>query len=195
MAAIFGTAYLEGDNPRAQSGFGGDEARWEAARRPIANAIDRDGTFLDIGCASGYLMECIVRWTPHSVEPYGLELSPAVAELARRRRPRWADRIFVGNALTWQPPRPFDFVRTELVYVPEQRRREFLQRLLDVVVAPDGRLIVCGYGSPRSNLPTHPARRIVRSFGFEPDLEVEVEAPEGGGPIIELTAIRARRDP
>jgi hypothetical protein len=51
MAAIFETAYLEGANPRAQSGFGGDEARWEAARRPIANMIDRDRSFLDIGCA------------------------------------------------------------------------------------------------------------------------------------------------
>jgi SAM-dependent methyltransferase len=191
MAAIFGAAYLEGDNPRAQSGFGGDEARWEVARRPIADAIDRDGTFLDIGCASGYLMECIVRWTPHSIEPYGLDLSPAVAELARRRLPQWADRIFVGNALTWQPPRRFDFVNTALDYVPEQRRLTFVQRLLDDVVAPRGRLIVCGYGSPRSNLPARPVRQIVRAFGFEPELELEAEAPEGGGSIIEIAVLRS----
>ncbi len=130
MAAIFEVAYLLGDNPRAQSGFGGDDARWEVARRPIATAIDRDGTFLDIGCASGYLMECLVRWTPHHIEPYGLDLTPAVADLARRRLPQWADRIFVGNAFTWQPPTRFDFVRTELEYVPEERQRAFLDRLL-----------------------------------------------------------------
>jgi 2-polyprenyl-3-methyl-5-hydroxy-6-metoxy-1,4-benzoquinol methylase len=72
---------------RAQSGFGGDEARWEAARRPIADAIDRDGTFLDVGCASGQLLESLVEWTPFQIEPYGLDLAPALVELARRRLP------------------------------------------------------------------------------------------------------------
>jgi hypothetical protein len=134
-----------------------------------------------------------VRRPPHRIEPYGLELAPAVAELARRRLPQWADRIFVGNALTWQPPRRFDFVRTELVYVPEERRRTFVERLLAEVVAPGGRLIVCGYGSPRSNLPTYPVRKLVRSYGFEPELELEAEAPEGGGPIIEIAVLRSGR--
>jgi SAM-dependent methyltransferase len=191
MAAIFEEDYLAGDNPRAQSGFGGDEARWEVARRPIADAIDRDGTFLDIGCASGHLLESIVRWSEYSVEPYGLELTPALAELARSRLPHWADRIFVGNGLTWRPPRRFDFVRTELVYVPAERQRAFVGRLLGEVVAPGGRLIVCGYGSPRSGVPTDPVRATVRSFGFETELEREVEAPEGGGPILELAVLRA----
>ena len=67
MAAIFNAAYPAGDNPRAQSGFGGDEARWEAGRRPVVELIDRDGTFLDIGCANGYLMESVVRWTSHHI--------------------------------------------------------------------------------------------------------------------------------
>lgn len=40
MAAIFDAAYLAGDNPRSQSGFGGDEARWEAGRRPIVPGRD-----------------------------------------------------------------------------------------------------------------------------------------------------------
>src|SRR5215218_1422583 len=34
MAAVYESAYLEGRDPRAQSGLGGDEARWEAGRRP-----------------------------------------------------------------------------------------------------------------------------------------------------------------
>jgi hypothetical protein len=50
---------------------------------------------------------------------------------------------------------------------------------------------VCGYGSPRSGVPTDPVRAIVRPYGFEPELDREVEAPEGGGPIIELTVLRA----
>ena len=191
MQAIFDAAYPAGDNPRAQSGFGGDEARWEAARRPIAQAIDSDGTFLDIGCANGYLIECLVRWTPHRIEPYGLELAPRVAELARRRLPQWAERIYVGNALDWQPPLRFDFVRTELLYVPEERQKALVERLLEDVVAPCGRLIICGYGSPRSGVVAQHVRRILRSYGFEPELELEVEAPEGGGAIIEVAVVRS----
>jgi SAM-dependent methyltransferase len=191
MRAIFDAAYPAGDNPRAQSGFGGDEARWEAGRRPIAKAIDQDGTFLDVGCANGYLLDCLVGWTPHHIEPYGLDIAPSVAALARKRLPQWADRIYVGNALTWQPPMRFDFVRTELAYVPEERHKEFMARLLEDVVAPGGRLIVCGYGSPRSGVAAHPVRRIVRSRGFQPDLELAAEAPEGGGPIIEIAALRS----
>jgi SAM-dependent methyltransferase len=191
MVTIFEAGYLAGENPRSQSGFGGDEVRWEAARRPIAEAIDRNGTFLDVGCASGHLLESIVRWSPHRIEPFGLDLVPPLAELARSRLPQWADRIFVGNALTWQPPRQFDFVRTELVYVPADREREYVKRLLHEIVAPRGRLILCGYGSPRSNVPTYPVRARVRDFGLTPELEFDVEAPEGGGPILELAVLRA----
>ena len=190
MTEIFEGAYLAGENPRAQSGFGGDEGRWEAARRPIADAVDRDGTFLDIGCASGHLLECLVRWTPHHIEPYGLDLSPQLADLARRRLPRLADRIYVGNALSWEPPRLFDFVRTELVYVPAARERQLIERLLGEVVAPRGRLILCGYGSPRSGVVPDPVGAKARSYGFEPELELKGEAPEGG-PIVELAVLRA----
>jgi SAM-dependent methyltransferase len=190
MSAIFEAAYLAGENPRAQSGFGGDEARWEAARRPIADAIDRGGTFLDIGCASGHLLESLVEWTPHQIEPYGLDLASALVDLARERLPAWADRIFIGNALTWEPPQRFDFVRTELVYVPAERRRPFVERLLAEVVRPGGRLIICGYGSPRSGIVPDPVCAIVRTWGFVPELELCAPAPEGG-PIVELVALRA----
>jgi SAM-dependent methyltransferase len=186
---VYEEHYLASDDPRHQSGFGGDDERWEAARRPIVEAIDRDGSFLDVGCANGYLLESIVRWSEYRVEPYGLDFSPRLVELARSRLPQWAQRIFLGDALEWEPPRRFDFVRTELVYAPEERRRELVERLLERAVAPRGRLIVCGYGSPRRGLPTHPVRQIVREWGYEPELELEREAPEGGGPIVELAAL------
>ena len=130
-----------------------------------------------------------MRWSPHPIEPYGLDFSARLVELARARLPQWADRLFVGDALEWEPPRRFDFVRTELVYAPEERRRELVERLLERVVAPGGRLIVCGYGSPRSGIPTDPVRRILREWGYEPELELAGEAPEGGGPIVELAVL------
>lgn len=168
-------AYLAADTPWAQSGKSGDEAVWEAARRPIVYAIDGDGAFLDVGCASGFLMESVQRWAAaagFAIEPYGLDISPELADLARRRLPQWADRIFVGNARKWMPPRRFDFVRTGLEYAPPGRERALVDHLLEQVVAPGGRLIVGTYNEERERRRNE---EVVASWGFA--IAGRVEAP------------------
>lgn len=188
-ASVFAETYLAASDDRAQSGFSGDRAAWTALRRPIAKAIDRPGGVLDIGCANGLLMEDLVRWSPHELEPYGLELAPELAAHARRRLPRWADRIFVGNALTWRPPRRFDFVRTELTYVPRARRGDLLDRLLTDIAAPDGRLIVCQYSS-RAEHPRPPALAdVLASLGFGSLVRAQRAAPCGTTPLLELCVL------
>jgi len=150
--AIHEERYLSGTNPRQQSGFGRDEQDWERYRRVITAPIDKDGTFLDVGCANGLLMESVVRWGSqdrHSIEPYGLDISRKLAELARLRLPQWQERIFIGNALIWTAPLMFDFVRTEMVYVPRHLRQRYAERLLEEIIAPGGCLIACSYGSSR----------------------------------------------
>jgi SAM-dependent methyltransferase len=187
--------YLDADNPRGQSGFSGDEARWEMARRVIADCIVRDGDFLDIGCASGLLMESVASWTAErglSVEPYGLDASAKLAALARSRLPDWADRIFVGDALTWQPPRRFDVVRTELVYVPEEREAEYVRRLLDLFLDSGGRLLVCSYGSSRRLTPrVEPIDVRLAGWGFAVGGVAEAADPANGVPVARVAWIDA----
>jgi hypothetical protein len=167
VAAFIVPAYLAAETPPwAQSGKSGDESVWETARRPIVAAIDRDGTFLDIGCSSGFLMESVQRWAAEggcAVEPYGVDIAPELVDLARRRLPRWADRIFVGNARHWIPPRRFDFVRTGLEYAPPGRERALVEHLLGRVVAADGRLIVGSYNEERERRRNE---EVVASWGF-----------------------------
>ncbi|HEY7090930.1 MAG TPA: class I SAM-dependent methyltransferase [Tepidisphaeraceae bacterium] len=166
MAAVFTPAYLAGDNPRSQSGHGGDDARWAIARGGIVDAIDRNGTFLDVGCASGYLMESVRRWSAEkgfAVEPYGLDIAPELAELARRRLPQWADRIYAGNALDWRPPMRFDFVRSGLEYVPKRRQRDLVEHLLRKVANPGGRLIIGTYNERRN---ARTIESLVSGWGF-----------------------------
>jgi SAM-dependent methyltransferase len=130
-------------------------------------AVDRDGAFLDVGCANGFLMESVRAWgieDGYEIRPYGLEISPELAALARRRLPRWADRIFVGNAREWNAGRRFDFVRTGLDYVPPTRRRELVEHLLEHVVAPGGRLIVGVFNEEKRDRRTEER---VASWGFE----------------------------
>lgn len=186
-------AYLAGTNPRQQSGFGRDARDWERFRRPVVAPIEKDGTFLDVGCANGLLMECVARWAAedgHAVEPYGLDLSEKLAELARRRLPAWRDRIYIGNALYWEPPARFDYVRTELVYVPRARRREYLERLLRRVVAPGGRLIVCSYGSSRPDgARAEPLVDELRAWGLAVDGVHDAVSPEHGFVVTRVVSV------
>ena len=80
-------AYLAADDPRGGSGFRGDADRWERLRRPIVSALNRQGTFLDVGCANGHLLECVVDWAAadgHRIEPFGLDVSATLVARAQR---------------------------------------------------------------------------------------------------------------
>lgn len=145
VLALVEPIYFTAETPHAQSGKGGDATAWEYARSLICDAIERDGTFLDIGCANGLLMEDVQRWAAadgHEIEPHGVDISAKLADLARARYPQWADRIHTANANGWIPPCRYDYVRTGLDYVPSTSRQAYLEHLLDYVVAPDGRLII-----------------------------------------------------
>jgi len=185
--------YLAGVNSRQQSGFGRDERNWERFRRVVVEPVQSDGTFLDIGCANGLLMESAVKWARedgHKIEAYGLDISAKLVDLARERLPEWHDRIFIGNALLWNPPHCFDYVRTEMVYVPPSRRREYVKRLLEVFVAPRGRLIVCSYGSSRpEGARGEPLVDEIGNWGLTVDGVHDVRSPEHGFVITRVVSL------
>jgi SAM-dependent methyltransferase len=145
---VLETAYLAQNEPWRQSGMSGPYERWESLRKPIADCIDRNGAFLDIGCANGYLLECCLRWTAERglrIDPYGVDISASLIELARQRLPRLESHFYTANAYTWDPPRAFTFVRTELVYVPRELELAYIRRLLERCVEPGGCLLVANY--------------------------------------------------
>ncbi|MBA3308487.1 MAG: hypothetical protein H0U28_00285 [Nocardioidaceae bacterium] len=160
-------AYLRGQSAESGSGFGGTPAQWRARRQMILDGIDSDGTFLDVGCANGLLMESVHRWAAERglvVEPYGVDLGPRLVEVARLRLPQWADRVEVGNAIDYVPTSGarFTFVHVLLDTVPTARRHDLLQHALDSLVEPDGRLLVSHYGGPADR----PAAGQVARLGF-----------------------------
>ncbi len=84
IRALLEDAYVSADERGdvfGGSGSSGDDmTSWEAKRRVIARAFDRPGSWLDVGCANGLLMETLAAWVAasgHRIEPYGLELSHA----------------------------------------------------------------------------------------------------------------------
>ena len=155
---VLETAYLAGILPWQQSGFGLHTPRsaqdWEALRRPIADCVESAGTFLDIGCANGYLLECILSWTQErgfQMTPYGLDFTEKIIALARARLPRYASHLFVGNAWDWEPPMTFDYVNTTLDYVPRELHKAFVNRLLERYLHPEGHLLVAEYLGKSAN--------------------------------------------
>ncbi len=167
------TAYLKGHQPWQQSGFGLYSNRtaeqWEGYRRPVADCITSSGTFLDIGCANGYLLECVIEWTKErGIEtiPYGLDISERLAVLAQERLSQCAGHIFVGNAWHWTPPRRFSYARTELVYVPDDLHSMFVTRLLDHYLEHDGKLLVAEYRGRDKETPRLTVDSYLVELGF-----------------------------
>jgi SAM-dependent methyltransferase len=144
------SSYLRRTTPWARSDFSGSHERWERLRRPIVECVDRSGAFLDIGCANGYLLECLIAWAREkSVEliPYGVDLSERLIALARARLSEYAENLFCANAFDWVPPRRFDYVQTELCRVPAAVRTQYPERLLEGFVTTGGRLLIAEYRS------------------------------------------------
>jgi 2-polyprenyl-3-methyl-5-hydroxy-6-metoxy-1,4-benzoquinol methylase len=160
-------AYLRGTTAEEGSGSGATPEQWRVQREPIVDGIDRDGTFLDLGCANGHLMDSVRRWAGErgfTIEPYGADIGPRLVELARQRLPHWKDRIWVGNALTWTPPdgRRFTYVHLLVDFVLPHRRSDLIRHCLDTMVEPGGRLLVShyAYGGQAT------AAEIVTELGF-----------------------------
>lgn len=143
-------AYLAESDPIRGSGFGGGPERWRREREPLLRAVERDGDLLDVGCANGHLVECLIDWASERglrIVPYGVDNGARLVERARARLPHWASHFFVGNAWDWEPPRRFRYVYTLYDCVPLSFLDGYLLRLATEFVEPGGRLILGAYGS------------------------------------------------
>lgn len=147
-AAIAEHYLAEPGNPYRESGRSSGAARWEETRRCLADAVDRDGDFLDVGCANGLLLETLMTWCLEkgvSLTPHGIDFVPELVELARARHPAHRDNFAVANAWDWRPRRRYDYVRLSVEIVRAPDRAELVRRTLERAVAPGGRLIATHY--------------------------------------------------
>lgn len=157
-------AYLDSDDPIRGSGFSGGPQRWRAERAPILEAVDRGGDLLDVGCANGFLLECLVAWAQEkgvTLVPHGLDIGPGLVAAARQRLP--TAQIHLGNAWDWKPPRRYRFVYTLADIVPPDRFDALVRRLLVEFVEHGGRLIVGDYGSRSRGIEPRDVAAMLRS--------------------------------
>lgn len=151
LRAAIAEHYLgEPGNPYRESGRSSGAARWEETRRCIADAVERDGDFMDVGCANGLLLETLGRWCLDkgvTLAPHGIDFVPELVELARARHSAHRGSFEVANAWDWEPRRRYDYVRLSVEIVRPRDRAELVRRILERAVAPGGRLIACHYRS------------------------------------------------
>jgi hypothetical protein len=160
------------------------EGAWRAKRQHLAVPMDRDGTWLDVGCANGHLLATLPTWAAErgvTIEPYGLELLPRVAELARSLHPPLAPSIWTGSVMSWRPSMRFRYVTVLDDAVPPDRLGVLVDRLLRDFVGPGGRVIVSSYTNAGQ-----PPRKLfddLRAAGHPPDGVIHIDRP-GRGPLL-----------
>lgn len=180
MRALEATCLLS-DDPMVQSGFLGGRERWCVERSPLVEAIDRDGSFLDVGCANGLLAADVVEWAAargHRIVPWGIDLGGELVALAKSRHPDLAENFQQADAWRWEPGRSWTYVYSLVHLAPEHLLCEWIRRLWSWV-EPGGRLIVGAYGSRSQGFSPTDVNSVLTGCGFE----VAASSSGGEGPI------------
>jgi SAM-dependent methyltransferase len=125
---------------------------WRRQRSFIAADIGAPGTFLDLGCANGFLVCCLRKWSRHALIPYGIDIDPAAIEECRRLFPRHHTHFSCANVrdlpehLAAEFPQRFDYVFWN---IPSGWRiddaRDHVERLMPLVGSA-GKLLLAVYG-------------------------------------------------
>jgi hypothetical protein len=185
-------SYLRETDPIRQSGFGGGHERWRAERELILDAVPEDGDFLDVGCANGYLLECLVAWGRQRhvrLTPYGVDVGAQLIALAKRRLSQYAAHFWVANAWEWTPPRRFRYVYSLYDCVPDDLLPEYIRRLVTWYVEPGGMLIMGAYGS---NSKQEAARDMAKDIATA-GLRVAGSSSRGTLPVARVAWTRAEQ--
>jgi hypothetical protein len=159
-------------------------------RTLVLDAVPDDGDFLDVGCANGYLLECLLQWGQARhvrLTPYGGDCGAQLIALAKQRLPQYASHFWVANAWEWSPPRTFHYVYSLYDCVPEELLPAFIHRLLTRYVETGGRLIIGAYGS----ITKQAAARDIATDRAAAGLRVAGSSSRGELPVSRVAWIKA----
>jgi len=131
---------------------------WEARRKFISQAINKSGTILDIGCANGFLLKCLQKWSVYKLIPYGIDYNKKCIEQAKDLFPLYSDNFMFARIPNLKEffkqgfPIKFDFIYWN-IWDPwnfeDQKEIESLN-LSFKMVSDGGRLILGFYQSEKN---------------------------------------------
>jgi SAM-dependent methyltransferase len=131
---------------------------WRRRRLFIAAEIVGPGTFIDLGCANGFLLRCLLKWSGQALVPYGIDIDGNAVAGCRELFPRHDGhfaRMDVRDFAVRTPagfPGRYDYVFWNMPngWTVEEKAR--LARRLTARVAPGGRLLLAVYGGNAAGL-------------------------------------------
>ncbi|MDE3260257.1 MAG: methyltransferase domain-containing protein [Gemmatimonadota bacterium] len=164
---------------------------WRRARSFIASEIHRPGTVLDIGCANGFLLRCLLEWSDHALTPFGIDSSADRARDVARFFPSQGDHFArlpaerLGEIDAQGLPGKYDFVYWAVwdnFAFDRQDRIDLLRRAYDSV-KDDGRLILGFYDREPKTIENKIARIQDLNLGHA----VRVANPDGPQELLRIS--------
>jgi len=149
-----------------------DFKTWESRRKFISQAINKSGTILDIGCANGFLLKCLQKWSVYKLIPYGIDNNEKRIEQAKDLFPLHSNNFIVTRMpnleifFKMRFPAKFDFIYWN-IWDPwnfENQKEIESFKLAFKMVSSGGRLILGFYQSDKNK---EKRIRKIKKLGFK----------------------------
>ena len=108
--------------------FVGSYEAWERGRRDLGRYVIGARSVLDLGCANGFLLRCLMEWTKSAFVPFGVDVIANRIEAARALFPEQAENFSCADFadLAWTA-RAYDVVM--IPWFEWMRSGSFLARM------------------------------------------------------------------
>lgn len=163
----FKEVYLAKDSPLERSGFSHSRKSFERLRRPIASIMETcQGSFLDLGCANGVLIDYLQGELTKNFSYTGVDFVP---ELVQEAKKNVKASFQVADIMNFVSSQRWDVVRFEPCYAKGSRVKLLIEHVLENFLAEDGVAIACNYSEnhpeeERTVLDGFPAIKDLKSY-------------------------------
>jgi len=131
---------------------------WKNIRFPIVQAINKNGSFLDVGCANGFLLRCLKEWSNYKLELYGVDSNLDRIRSAKELFAHQPERFIMCNICSPNDLRQYGFLANfDFVYWNVWDNLEFKDnREINIffklygMVSKNGRIILGFYDSDKN---------------------------------------------
>jgi ribosomal protein L11 methylase PrmA len=160
---------------------------WVEQRKFIADMIDQSGSVMDYGCANGFLLKCLQSWSPHTLEPWGMDIDDEALRKAKQLFPQARNHFMTPKGFSegTVSQKKFDFVYWNVWddFPFDEKGIRLLNNLMKITEA-GGKTILGFYDTKENNL-----AKIAALQAVVPMESVVVENPTGEEVVLIISKL------